>query len=212
MQKQPILYIALYSVHTDMLKNTVKACKNSLRKKYKAIRNNIGEYNCKEYSNRIAEELFSSEFYVNSDIILAYASIGDEVETYSIINHALQHGKKIALPYCIPNTRNMKFYYINSISELKKGSFGVLEPDPNSCEEYKGDKATILVPALAFDKDGFRMGYGKGYYDRFLSSFTGIKVGLCYSECISRCIFRNWYDEQVDYIITDNFTKFIAKS
>ena len=78
-------------------------------------------------------------------------------------------------------------------------------------EEYKGDKATILVPALAFDKNGFRMGYGKGYYDRFLSSFTGVKVGLCYSRCVSRCIFRNWYDEQVDYIITDKFTKFIAK-
>lgn len=206
------MYIALCSVHINMLKNTVRACKNTLRKKYKAIRNNIGECKRKEYSQKIAEELLHSEFYQNENILLAYASIGDEVETYSIINHALQNGKKVALPYCIPNTSNMEFYYISSISDLKRGSFGVPEPDPVTCEKYKGDKALVLVPALAFDRNGFRMGYGKGYYDRFLSNFTGTKVGLCYSECISRCIFRNWYDEQVDYIITDNFTKFIAKS
>ncbi len=206
------MYIALYNVHTDMLKNTVKACKNSLRKKYKTIRSNIGENKRREYSNKIAEELLSLELYQCADTVLAYASIADEVETYSIINHALENGKRIALPYCIPNTSLMEFYYINNISDLKKGSFGVLEPDPCSCQKYNSEKAIILVPALAFDIKGYRMGYGKGYYDRFLSKFTGSKIGLCYSKCISRCIFRNWYDKQVDCIITDNFTKFIAKS
>lgn len=205
------MYITLCSAHINMLKNKVRVCKNSIRKKYKAIRNNIGEYKRNEYNKKIAEELFRSGFYNDENILLAYASIGNEVETYSIINHALQNGKRVALPFCVPNTSNMEFYYINGISDLKKGSFGVPEPDPAVCEKYKGDKAIILVPALAFDKNGFRMGYGKGYYDRFLSSFTGTKVGLCYSECISRCIFRNWYDQKVNYIITDNFTKFIAK-
>lgn len=205
------MYIALCSVHTDMLKNTVRACKNTLRKKYKAIRSNIGDSKRNEYGRIIADRLVKSDIYKNSDIILAYASIKDEVETYSIINHALQNGKKVAVPYCIPNTSNMDFYYINSIADLQKGSFGVPEPDPITCEKYTGDKALVLVPALAFDQNGYRMGYGKGYYDRFLSGFTGIKVGLCYSKCINRCMFRNWYDQQVDYIITDKFTKFIAK-
>lgn len=206
------MYIDLCSAHTDMLKNTVKACKNSLRKKYKTIRSNIGENKRREYSKKIADKLFLLEPYQRADTVLAYASIGDEVETYSIISHALKNGKRIALPYCIPNTSLMEFYYINNISDLKKGSFGVLEPDPDSCEKYNGERAIILVPALAFDIKGYRMGYGKGYYDRFLAGFTGSKIGLCYSKCVSRCIFRNWYDKQVDCIITDNFTKFIAKS
>lgn len=194
-----------------MLKNTVKACKNTLRKKYKAIRNNIGEEKRKEYSLKIAEQFLGSSLYKNADVILAYASIGDEVETFSIINHALSSGKRLALPYCIKGTSDMDFYYIESLEDLKSGSFGVLEPDPECCKKYNGEECVVLVPALAFDKNGYRMGYGKGYYDRFLSRLSATKVGLCYSSCVSRCVFRNWYDEQVDYIITDKFTKFIAK-
>lgn len=205
------MYIAHYSVHTDMLKNTVRACKNECRKKYKAVRSNLGESKRDEYSQKIADTLLNLDVYQNADVLLAYASIGDEVATYSIINHALQCGKRVALPYCIPNTSNMDFYYINSITDLKKGSFGVPEPDPIDSVKYNGENALVLVPALAFDVQGYRMGYGKGYYDRFLSGFKGIRVGLCYSKCVNRCMFRNWYDEQVDYIITDKFTKFIAK-
>lgn len=194
-----------------MYKNSVVNCKNLLRKKYKAIRKSIAEDKRNEYNKEIMNRIINSEYYKNTDTVFAYVSIGDEVNTYSIIKYTLKEGKKVAVPYCIPNTPLMEFYYINSINDLKKGSFGVPEPDIKICIKATDKKGVILVPGLAFDKYGYRMGYGKGYYDRYLTDFNGVKIGLCYSACMSRCILHNCHDKSVDYIITDNFTKFIAK-
>ena len=74
-----------------------------------------------------------------------------------------------------------------------------------------GGELLVLAPGVAFDREGNRLGYGKGYYDRYLADFTGVRVGLCFSACVSRCILHGRFDSCVDYIITDNFTKFIAK-
>lgn len=194
-----------------MYKNSVVNCKNLLRKKYKFVRKNLGEDKRNEYSLKIMNKIIESEAYKNVDTIFAYVSIGDEVDTYPIIEYSLEAGKRVAVPYCIPNTRLMDFYYINSIEDLSRGSFGVPEPDIKKCNKATEKNGIILVPGLAFDKYGYRMGYGKGYYDRYLNGFNGTKIGLCYSVCMSRCILHNRYDRSVDYIITDNFTKFIAK-
>lgn len=194
-----------------MIKNSLKNCKNQLRQKYKTIRDSIADTQRTDYNQKIFNTVINSDIFKKADTIYAYASIGSEVETYRIIDYALKQRKKVALPYCIPNTALMDFYYISSVNHLKKGAFGVPEPDPNCNPKAENKNSLIFVPALAFDKNGMRMGYGKGYYDRFLTDFTGIKIGLCYSKCISRCILHNHFDRCVDYIITDNFTKFIAK-
>ena len=69
----------------------------------------------------------------------------------------------------------------------------------------------MIVPAMAFDSNGYRIGYGKGYYDRYLTDFDGKKIGIGYSSCFRKCIIHDRFDKKVDYIITDIFTKFVAK-
>lgn len=193
-----------------MYKSKLKLCKLQIRKKYKSIRSGISSDNRKKYSQHITESLLNLADYKNAETVFVYVNIGDEVETMRIINNSLQLGKKVAVPYCIPNTPFMDFYYIDSVKQLQKGSFGVPEPDPTLCKKAYKKKGLIIVPALAFDLQGYRMGYGKGYYDRYLSDFQGVSVGLCYSSCISKCILRGVYDKRVNYIITEKFVKFIA--
>jgi 5-formyltetrahydrofolate cyclo-ligase len=100
----------------------------------------------------------------------------------------------------------MNFYFINSTDDLKKGAFGLLEPDDHCKEVEDLSKGLCIVPAITFDKKGYRIGYGMGYYDRFLSKFQGRVFGLCYSFCISKKVPHGKYDRKVSAIITENRT------
>ena len=178
----------------DMLRKGIKEKRKSLSFEEKARRD-----------KKISNKLYSLWQYREANVILTYVSTDNEVDTRCIIETALNAKKKVAVPFCVPNTPHlMKFYFINSLSQLEKGSFGVLEPNPNICEELKDfSNGLCLVPALSFDKKGYRLGYGKGYYDRFLSKFDGKTVGLCYEEFLSEELPNGKYDKQVQTIITD---------
>lgn len=194
-----------------MYKNTLADCKNQLRRKYKVLRKGISIDLRRKYNGEIFERVIECKEYKNADTIFSYVSFGDEADTLKIIDHSLKQGKRVAVPYCIPHTGFMDFYYINSLDELEKGAFGVFEPVPVHSVKVEVKQGIMIVPGLAFDRKGYRMGYGKGYYDRYLTNFCGVKIGLCYSCCFRHCVLHNHYDKRVDYIISDNFTKFIAK-
>ncbi len=116
----------------------------------------------------------------------------------------LDEGKQVAAPHCVPGTRKMAFYWFKGPDDLIKGSFGLWEPDPNRCVLATADETTLcLVPGLAFDRDGYRLGFGKGYYDRFLPTFPGHTVGLCYEECLLGQVPRAPWDQHVDQLIID---------
>ena len=130
-----------------------------------------------------------------------------EVSTIKIIEEAFKDGKKVAVPRCIKDTRDMEFHYINSINELSAGTFSVLEPpaDFPIVEDFTG--CLMIVPGMQFDMKGYRIGYGKGYYDRYMSKFTGISVGICYSDELKSFMYHGKYDKPVDIIVTDKRIK-----
>ena len=97
----------------------------------------------------------------------------------------------------------MEFYF-SLQSELKKGMYGIYEPDRDRCEKAVfSNKSLCIVPGVAFGRNGERLGFGKGYYDRFLESFNGITVGLSFEECLSDSIPMEEHDKKIDYLITD---------
>lgn len=177
--------------------------KSELRKAVKAQRRSIAD---KESADkRIADLLFESEFYKKADTILTYVSLCDEVETDGIIRTALADSKKVAVPYCVDDNGHMDFYLINSMDDLVQGSFGVREPDINKCKRLEiYENSMIIVPALCFDINGYRLGYGKGYYDRFLQNYPFISVGLCYNSLVKTEVPTDAYDQKVNYIITED--------
>jgi 5-formyltetrahydrofolate cyclo-ligase len=96
----------------------------------------------------------------------------------------------------------MTFKYITDVSQLTKGFFSAPEPRED-CEEFKGSRhAVCVIPAIAFDRQGYRLGYGKGYYDRYLTDPSIVKVGFAYDELFVDRLPRGRFDLASDLVIT----------
>lgn len=190
----------------------IRPIKQELRSRYKAQRRAMDPQEKARKDSGIASRVRRLWQYNKTDCLLCYVSTDIEVDTRRIIQQALEDGKKVAVPRCVPGTRLMEFYYIHSLSELSDGAFGVLEPTPDP-ERLLTDLSggLCLIPALCYDLQGYRLGYGKGYYDRFLASFGGSLVGLCYSDCIESHLPHGRYDRPVETLVTDQYIRRIQR-
>ncbi len=174
----------------------------------KEIRSYVREYRKNSIDSKkeklIIESLLSFDKFISADVIFCYASLSGEISTDYIIVKALNQNKKVALPRCIDNNGKMEFFYINCLDDIKEGSFGVREPDLNENNIATAtENSLIIVPAMAFDKNGYRVGYGKGYYDRYLEKCLAVSVGLCYNDLVINIDDKNVFDKSVDYLITE---------
>lgn len=178
--------------------------KKELRDFYLKIRKCITDKE-KEQSDRIIFTSFiNSRFFNNYDTFLVYISVRDEVGTSDLIRYMLERKKKVAVPFCCDKT--MEFYFINSTDELTEGKFGIPSVDVNKAEKAEiFDNTICIIPAVSFDNNGNRLGYGGGYYDRFLSGNNVPTIGLCYQRCISDNIPIEETDIKIDYVLTETY-------
>jgi len=176
--------------------------KNELRKQFKKLRSEISFK--EEKSLKICNNFLNSDTYKQSKIILCYSSVKDEVNTASIIEKALQDGKTLALPRCLNKNGEMNYFAVHSADDLESGCFGILEPKKHCFPITEFSNSVCIVPALSFDKAGYRLGYGGGYYDRFLENYSFISVGLCYNNLVSNALPRDKFDRKVNAVITEN--------
>lgn len=189
--------------------------KEELRKKYLALRQEM-DLSRKEAMDKKITSLFTSLIsYRYSDTLLLYYPAKGEVDTTGIIKAALFAGKKVALPLCHESEPRMDYYYINSLDDLEDGKFGIPAPSPklqkfDKCAEHKGIVA--VVPALAYDKQGYRLGYGKGYYDRYINELRATSIGLVYTAFIADTLPKGRYDINVDLLVTEKGVRLIEKS
>ncbi len=147
------------------------------------------------------QTFLQSELYKNSNVILTYIPIKSEPDTLMVINDAINCKKDVFAPCVSGNTMN--FYKINNINTLSKGAFSILEPKQEIV--FSGDSGICIIPGLAFDKNGGRLGYGKGYYDRFLSSHKNlITVAFCPGCNFVDSLPVEKNDIPIDYIIVDD--------
>ncbi len=156
--------------------------KRALRKQMLGIRNELAPSARAEADALVTAAVLALPEYATADVLLAYLDFGSEVRTRDIIVQAWAAEKVVALPWCVPGTREMLWYEVESFEGLVKSKLGVEEPDPDICLELDPASATsplCLVPGLAFDERGYRLGYGGGFYDSFLAGFSGASVGLC---------------------------------
>lgn len=117
----------------------------------------------------------NSSLYKESRTILAFVSSGFEMDTKAIIKKALRDGKRVAVPRVVPNSNDMDFYFLNNTekldSQLERSSFNLLEPK-YSLEKLEVQclpiHTLIILPGLAFSRNGARLGRGKGFYDRYI--------------------------------------------
>lgn len=186
----------------------IRPIKSELRQKYRGLRQAMPQEIKEQKDDAIALQVRRLWQYQRNNVLLIYVSTSIEVDTHRIIRQAIADGKRVAVPRCVPDTRNMEFYYIDSIEELAPGMFGVLEPSVNPDRLYREcDGGLCIVPAFSYDWRGYRLGYGKGYYDRFLSRFEGNMVGICYSDCVQRSLPHGRYDRPVELLVTETYLR-----
>lgn len=175
--------------------------KNLLRTEFKNKRKDIADKKSADIA--ITKKVIANELYLNADMVLTYVSFGDEVDTRRLIVYMLKNGKKVAVPYCQDN--QMYFFEISSPSDLMLGKDGIPTVNPIGKIPVRPTPKTLcIVPALAFDKKGNRLGYGGGYYDRYLTNNKINCIGLCFENCITNEIPANNLDVKIPLIITEN--------
>ena len=113
-------------------------------------------------------------------VIILYSALPDEVPTQTLMAELVAQGKTVLLPRVI-NEKDMELRCYTAPQDLQKGAYGILEPTGERYTDYEAIDVAI-VPGMAFDAEGHRLGRGKGYYDRFLSRVPYLyKIGLCFS-------------------------------
>ena len=171
--------------------------KQKLRKEAKEQR--FSETGVQEKSEKIIETLFKSPEYIKAKKVLFYVSIGKEVNTRQAIDMSIGE-KKVFIPYIVG--KDIEISEISSLSETVPGSFGIPEPilkNPLPIREID----LIIVPGIAFDDLGNRIGYGMGYYDKLISKSSAPCIALAYESQIYPMIPVEEHDKRVDKIITE---------
>lgn len=191
----------------------IKEVKTRIRAEYKEKRRNIPPDEKTSLDRAVCTRFLGLSSYRFADTVLLYSPLKHEIDTSAIALDALAKGKKVAYPRCMDGNR-MVYHYVTTLDELTEGMYGIKEPD-TSLPLYTPDSkmhTVCVLPAIVYDKDGYRLGYGKGYYDRFLSGFRGTKAGLIYSGFIIDSVPRGRFDMPSDIIITEKGVVSFAKN
>ena len=152
--------------------------KTELRREIRARKRAMTEAEIEERSAKLAQLFFASRAYQNAKTIYGYLPYNQEVRTVPMLERALKDGKKVAVPKVYGE--KMKFLYLDDLNAVAKGYAGI--PEPIADEPVAHDEtALVLMPGLAFDPQGHRIGYGGGFYDKFLAAEPNHPtLALCY--------------------------------
>lgn len=177
--------------------------KNSIRNEYKQKRKQMSASEVQQKSISAAKIFLSSDIYKDAKHIMLYMPIGNETDTLLIKSSAVSDEKKIIFPVTNAVSGTITPIYATDKTKFEKGAFSVMEPKSfDVADMSKID--VIVIPGIAFDKRGNRIGFGKGCYDKFLKNASAIKVGYCYNWQLRKKILTDPNDIKMDYIITEN--------
>lgn len=188
------------------MSTVLSAHKVTLRREFEAKRNAVTGDTRQEADRYLFENLFASPVWKNAQAVLSYCSFRGEIDLSPIWEQARVEGKAYALPRTVTGAAEgrMIFQHVKNEGDLVVGRYGLSEPSSACPEVTDFERALCIVPGLAFDKEGYRLGYGGGYYDRFLAGHpTVIPVGLCYGACLCNRLPRDGHDIPVSYIFTE---------
>ncbi|MCL2120157.1 MAG: 5-formyltetrahydrofolate cyclo-ligase [Planctomycetaceae bacterium] len=163
----------------------------------------------REISRQVIARLMSLLEMKSCSVIMSYVDFGKEVRTVPLIFELLNQEKRVVVPYC--ENGEIQLFRIKNLKELAPGYFGILEPkiELRQLSERRvlpEELQLILVPGMAFDPQGGRLGRGKGFYDRFLkkTSKNSLKIGLAFDWQIFDAIPMSESDQYVDVVVTQN--------
>lgn len=188
--------------------------KNELRSFFRKQRRSLSEQEKRSFSENLCKNIILLNEFKQADAVLSFYPLENETDIRAVNEEALRLGKLLAFPRCVKGTGEMNFFSVKSFNELEKGSFSIYEPK-EGCPIFVpsvGKKIICLVPAMAYDRYGFRIGYGGGYYDRYLARFDSpvscdgkniFSIGVVYSTFLTDTLPHGEFDKSVDKVVTD---------
>ena len=174
--------------------------KRALRQRMRDIKRQFTRQQLEELSLPVVERLKLR--LAGADTVYAYYSLPDEVDTRQLLDDLLREGKTVLLPKVVDG-ETMTWHPYEGRQSLRQGAFGIMEPATEACGVVgEPQRSCILVPGVAFDGAGRRMGRGRGYYDRFLSVHPDIyKIGVCFGFQKVEAVPVDAHDVPVDEVI-----------
>jgi len=182
--------------------------KSRLRKDILKVRNALSPAQAAEKSARIVEKLLAMDEYSRADTIMAYLDFRNEVRTGELVKRAMSAGKNVAVPVTDITARRLTpSLLVDFPGDLQPGAWGILEPKSQAIRPLDPAKLDlIIVPGVAFDLAGYRLGYGHGFYDRFLPR-TGpgtVFAGLAFDFQVLPDIYPGPHDIPVHFVLTED--------
>lgn len=173
--------------------------KQQLRKYIREKKRAMTPEEIQDRSRRLAELLAASEAYRAAKSIYGYLPYNQEVRTTPMLEQALRDGKRVAVPKVYGE--EMRFLWMEDLSLVEKGYAGIPEPIADG-PIARDETALVLMPGLAFDPQGHRLGYGGGFYDKFLASEPGHPtIALCYEFQMLPSLDTEEHDIPVDWVL-----------
>ncbi|MFC1528770.1 5-formyltetrahydrofolate cyclo-ligase [Candidatus Latescibacterota bacterium] len=179
--------------------------KKTIRARMKKLRDGLDLFEYRKLSTAIMEQCVTLPEWKQASTIHIYVSaVNNEVDTLGLIFGMLDGGKVVVVPKCVEELHKLKNIFIRSLDELTLCRFGLMEPEFSPEREIQCNSLNlVVVPLLAFDRTGGRLGFGGGYYDSLLSECTCPKIGLGYSFQEVDRIPVEPHDQKLDIIITE---------
>ncbi|HJR52690.1 MAG TPA: 5-formyltetrahydrofolate cyclo-ligase [Gemmatimonadota bacterium] len=173
-----------------------------------ARRASVDESERLAWSKQIEDRLAGLAVWRDAAVVHTYVgAVQGEVATRGIVARALREGKTVVCPRVRWKPRGLESFAVVSLGELTEGSRGLWEPDPQRAAPVDdAELDLVLVPGIAFDRCGWRIGFGAGLYDRFLAGVTAPRVALAFSLQIQDSLPVEPHDEPVDWIVTEGET------
>ena len=173
--------------------------KKALRRAIRERKRGMTEEEILRRSARLGELFADTRAYREAKTVYGYLPYNQEVRTVPMLERALRDGKRVAVPKVYGDT--MKFIYLDDLSQVAKSDMGI--PEPIADGPVAEDRtALVLMPGLAFDKEGHRVGYGGGYYDKFLTAEPDHPtVALCYEFQMLPRLDTEEFDIPVDLVL-----------
>ena len=146
--------------------------------------------------------------FIKADTVLVYKAMKGECDPALLADIAYGMGKRVAYPRCEGDELGL---YIADEGQFVPGVFGILEPD-DSCKRIDVAEVDLaVIPGLAFDEKGGRLGRGKGYYDRLLNGMKAVKAGVCFNEQLIGRVPMDVHDGRMDMIVTEKWDLLLTK-
>ncbi len=163
-----------------------------------------------EHGQAILARLSATEAFQSAGVVMAYCGVGSEIDTRPLLRAALRGGKTLALPKVNRAAGILDIFAVRDLdADLESGVWGIREPNPGTCARVApAELDVILVPGIAFDLEGGRIGYGEGFYDRFLrachdAGSRPVTVAAAFSFQLLDAVPMERHDVRIDAIATE---------